>query len=122
MIRRPFYFGIVCMLALMGVKDASMARPVDNGRKLALEVCSSCHQVASNQKRPEPVAEGQEGARTEAPSFMEIADHCFSAGELKARIANPHYPMREQVLMPIDLEDLSQYIQSLSRRTNCAIR
>jgi len=73
-------------------------------------------------KRPPPVSEGEEGAWTEAPTFYEIADHCLSAADLKARIVNPHYPMREQLLMPIDVDNLAHYIRSLATRPDCPIR
>jgi hypothetical protein len=122
MIQRPLYVGIMYSFGLILFGGVCAAGPADDGRKLAIEACSACHQVFPQQKRPPPVSEGEEGARTEAPTFTEIAHRCLSPGELKSRIANPHYPMREQILMPIDLDDLAVYIQSLSTPTDCAIR
>ena len=122
MTRRMTYFSLACALGALTVIDVSAARPVDDGRQLAIEACSACHQVAPGQKRPAPVAEGEEGTHVEAPTFADIAGKCLSSNDLRTKIANPHYPMREQVFMPVDLDALTLYIQSLSPRPNCAIR
>jgi len=122
MSRHMTYFGLTCALGILSVIDVSAGKPVDEGRQLAIEACSACHQVIPGQKRPAPVAEGEEGTHVEAPTFAEIAGRCLSSSELRGKIANPHYPMREQVLMPVDLDGLTLYIQSLSPRPNCAIR
>jgi hypothetical protein len=103
-------------------ETAWAGNPVSDGHERAVEACSACHQVDATQKRPPPVAEGQEGARTEAPSFMEIADRCLGPDELRKRIANPHYPMREQEFLPVDLSDIALYIQSLSHKPQCVTR
>jgi len=119
---RPLYLGIACALGLFTANSALLAKTVDAGRSLAIEGCSGCHQVIPQQKRPSPVSEGEDGAWTEAPTFSEIANRCFSADELKAKIVNPHYPMREQLLMPIDVNNLAIYIRSLATRPDCPIR
>lgn len=106
-------------IALAFAQTAVAGTPVADGHERAVEACSACHQVDPAQKRPPPVAEGEEGARTEAPSFMAIADRCLSSNDLRTRIANPHYPMREQEFLPIDLNDLALYIQSLSHKPGC---
>ena len=119
---RPLGFGFACTLAILTAAGSSLAKGPDAGRTLAIEACSACHQVIPQQKRPGPVSEGEEGAWTEAPTFSEIANRCLSASELKSRISNPHYPMREQILMPIDVDDLAIYIRTLAKRSDCAIR
>lgn len=119
---RPFYFAIACTLGLLMANGSLLAGPADAGRSLAIEGCSGCHQVLVQQKRPPPVSEGAEGAWTEAPTFQEIATRCLSADELRNKITNPHYPMREQLLMPIDVDNLAAYIRSLSGRSGCPIR
>ena len=119
---RPFYFAIASTLSLLTADGALLAKPADAGRTLAIEGCGGCHQVIPQQKRPPPVSEGEEGAWTEAPTFMAIANRCLSASELKAAIVNPHYPMREQLLMPIDVDNLAVYIRSLATRPGCPIR
>jgi hypothetical protein len=65
---------------------------------------------------------GADGTHVEAPTFVQIADRCLSAQDLRARILNRHYPMREQELMPLDLDDLATYIRSLASKSACAIR
>jgi mono/diheme cytochrome c family protein len=119
---RTLYFGIACTLGLLAANGVSLAQPTDAGRSLAIEACSGCHQVIPRQKRPPPVSEGEEGAWTEAPTFGEIANRCLSAAELHAKIVNPHYPMREQILMPVDVDNLAIYIRSLATRPDCPIR
>jgi len=120
--RRMLYFGVACTVGLMTVYGASLGKPVEAGRSLAIEGCSGCHQVIPQQKRPPPVSEGEEGAWTEAPTFQEIANRCLSAGELKTKITSPHYPMREQLLMPIDVDNLAVYIRSIATRPDCPLR
>jgi hypothetical protein len=119
MIRKSIFIASACIAGSAAFGQASAGTPVAAGHELAVEACSACHQVDAQQKRPPPVAEGEEGAHTEAPTFMEIAERCLSASDLRTRIANPHYPMREQTLMPIDLDNLSFYIRSLSHKSNC---
>jgi len=119
---RRHSLGIVSALAFSAMAGACLASPVDDGRELAIEACSACHQVAPQQKRPAPVSEGEEGAHTQAPTFMDISRRCLSSAELKDRITNPHYPMREQLLLPIDVDELANYIRSLSTHPDCVIR
>jgi mono/diheme cytochrome c family protein len=120
MIRALILFEVAALTMLVAANAS--AASVENGRQLALEACSACHQAAPQQKRPAPVAEGAEGTHVEAPTFVQIADRCLTAQDLRARIASPHYPMREQELMPLDLDNLAAYIQSLSSKPVCAIR
>ena len=83
---------------------------------------SAASGVLNSFQRPPPVSEGEEGAWTEAPTFRDIANKCLSAADLKAKIVSPHYPMREQLLMPVDVDNLSIYIRSLATRPDCPIR
>lgn len=119
---RTTYSAIACTLGLLTVSGPLLAKPTDAGRSLAIEGCGGCHQVVPQQKRPPPVSEGEEGAWTEAPTFRDIANKCLSAADLKAKIVSPHYPMREQLLMPVDVDNLSIYIRSLATRPDCPIR
>ncbi len=96
--------------------------PVDSGRALAIEACSACHQVTGAQKRPPPVPNPDEGIPTEAPTFRAIAERCTPADRLNAEIANPHYPMREQMLDGIDFDALAAYIRSLAPAKICPVR
>ncbi len=116
------YLRLSCALSLFVAGTAMAGTPLEDGRQMAVEACSACHQVEPGQKRPDAVPEGEEGARTPAPTFAEIADRCLSGNDLRSKIANPHYPMRQQEFLPIDLNDLSIYIRSLAHRPDCAIR
>jgi mono/diheme cytochrome c family protein len=120
MIRSNFLFQVTALTVLAAA--SAPAASIDNGRQLAVEACSACHMVVPQQKRPAPVAEGLEGAHVEAPTFVEIAERCLTPQDLRARIVNPHYPMREQEFMPLDLDNLAAYIRSLSPKPVCAIR
>jgi mono/diheme cytochrome c family protein len=111
----------VAAIALSTAANAALAS-IESGRELASEACSACHQVAPTQTRPPPVAEGDEGSHVQAPTFAEIAARCAPADRLRALIANPHYPMREQMLSTIDLDSLSAYIVSLAPVTACPVR
>ncbi len=122
MFRAQSYFRLSCALSFLVASTAMAGTPVVDGRQMAIEACGACHQVDTRQKRPDAVPEGDEGARTLAPTFAEIADSCLSGNDLRSRIANPHYPMRQQEFLPLDLDDLSIYIRSLARRPDCAIR
>jgi hypothetical protein len=95
---------------------------VEDGRALAVEACSACHQVAPSQKRPPPVANPDEGSRIQAPTFAMIAARCELEGDLRAQIANPHYPMREQMFAEMDLDSLARYIRSLAPGDRCPAR
>lgn len=96
--------------------------PVETGRALAIEACSACHQVTATQKRPSPVPNPDEGIPTEAPTFRAIAERCTPADRLRAEVANPHYPMREQMLDGIDLDALAAYIRSLAPAKTCPMQ
>jgi hypothetical protein len=93
-----------------------------DGKTLAIEACSACHQVVPGQGKPPPVANPDEGSRIQAPSFVEIANRCQAAGDLQAKVANPHYPMRAQALSAGDAEAIARYIRSLAPATSCATR
>jgi mono/diheme cytochrome c family protein len=95
--------------------------PAVSGQALAKEACSACHQVAPGQVHPPLVANPDEGSKISAPSFMEIAKLCLAEGDLHAKITNPHYPMREQLLTPVDVDALSRYIRSLAPGAPCPL-
>lgn len=112
---------LVIMLSAAAIASGASAASIDDGRNLAVEACSACHKVAPLQKTPAPVAEGTEGAHVQAPTFVQIANRCLTADDLRAKIANPHYPMREQELLVPDLDNLAAYIQSLARKSACVL-
>ncbi len=86
------------------------------GRKLALEVCASCHVVAADEPRP-PVL------NPPAASFADIAAAPdASAASLRKFLAEPHGVSRRDSLMPPFLLTRSQveaavaYLMSLKPR------
>jgi mono/diheme cytochrome c family protein len=114
-----------CLLGL-GLAPAALAAGETEparitGHDLAKEACSACHQVEPGQMRPPLVANPDEGSKIRAPSFIEIAKLCLAEGDLRAKITNPHYPMREQLLTPVDVDGLSRYIRSLAPGANCPL-
>jgi mono/diheme cytochrome c family protein len=86
------------------------------GRKLALEVCASCHVVAADQSSPPAL-------RPPAPSFADIAAApAVSAETLRKFLSEPHDASRRDSAMPPFLLPRSQveaavdYLLSLKRR------
>jgi len=87
-----------------------------DGKSLAEQYCSACHRVSREQDQPPAVAvDSSPGAETvQAPSFARIAAKPDrTAAQLRERIMNPHYPMREQQFIPEELDAIVAYILSL---------
>jgi len=112
---------IVMSIGPVAVAATEAAPEHISGRDLAKEACSACHQVTAEQSRPPLVANPDEGSKIRAPSFMEIAKLCLAEGDLRAKITNPHYPMREQLFMPVDVDALARYIRSLAPAAGCPL-
>jgi mono/diheme cytochrome c family protein len=73
----------------------------DNGERLARRWCSSCHVVASNQRR----------ATGEAPPFSTIAKKPnFDAPKVAFFLLNPHPKMPNMGLSRTEAADLAAYI------------
>jgi cytochrome c551/c552 len=96
-----------------------LAYPADlanEGRGLAVDGCSACHQVTPRQKRPEPVFDPDQARSVPAPSFAAIARKYHGRPAALARfIRDPKHPMREGDWDERDLEAVVAFIQSLSR-------
>ena len=106
------YLGML-MSATPAQADAS---PEDAGRALALDYCSACHRVSSEQVPPPKVTvdTGSGSQEYEAPSFRQVATRPGrDANYLRAFIQAPHYPMPEQLFIPEELEQIVNYILSL---------
>jgi mono/diheme cytochrome c family protein len=88
------------------------AQPLENinrspGRQVAMEICSSCHQIA----------EGQAALRQNAPSFMAIASlPSTTALSLKVFLRSNHKEMPNLIVAEKDTDDVIDYILSLKRR------
>ncbi|MGE0120185.1 MAG: cytochrome c [Dongiaceae bacterium] len=87
----------------------------DDGRWLAREYCAACHRTAKDQPTPPAVAfdTGSGIEEVAAPSFARIARADRGEAELRRLILLPHYPMREQQLLPDELDAILAYILSL---------
>jgi len=87
---------------------AVQARDIQHGRRLALEVCATCHAVLAGQTR---------SAVAEAPSFEAVAaTPGMTAMALNVWLtAQSHPTMPNIILSPSDVNDVSAYIQSLSK-------
>lgn len=87
-----------------------------DGKALAQQYCSACHRVAQEQAQPPDVVvdTGSGPESYQAPNFAQIAARPDrTEAELRKRIQNPHYPMREQQFIPEELDAIIAYILSL---------
>jgi mono/diheme cytochrome c family protein len=94
------------------------ARPLpaaEDGKALAQQYCSACHQVTKEQALPPNVVvdTGTGPEEFEAPTFGTIAGKDRSEAELRDRILHPYYPMREQQFVPEELDAIVAYILAL---------
>jgi mono/diheme cytochrome c family protein len=100
---------------LAGGGTAFAANPGDEGRSLAIDGCSACHQVTPAQKRPQPVFDPDQAMAISAPTFAEIArKYRERPGRLRRFILDPKHPMPEQAWDAKDLRAIVAYIQGLS--------
>ena len=105
-------FGILTV-AMPALADSAPDQP---GRDLAASYCGACHRVSSEQEsKPKFVVETDVGLQEfEVPSFRQIAIRPGrDADYLRTFIQAPHYPMREQLFIPGELEQIVSYILSL---------
>ncbi len=87
-----------------------------DGKSLAQQYCSACHRVTQEQAQPpDVVVDTGSGPETfQAPNFARIAARTDrTEAQLRERILNPHYPMREQQFIPEELDAIVAYILSL---------
>lgn len=99
-----------------GRAAAAAGLTVADGKSLAQQYCTACHRVAKEQARPpDVVVDTGSGPETfQAPSFARIAARPDrTESQLRERILNPHYPMREQQFIPEELDAIVAYILSL---------
>jgi len=106
---------LLAALAAGAASTQAAGLTADEGKSLAQQYCAACHRVAREQDQP-PDVTVDTGTGTEtfqAPSFARIAGAGRTEAELRARITNPHYPMREQQFIPEELDAIVAYILSL---------
>ncbi|WP_431323083.1 c-type cytochrome [Rhizobium sp. YTU87027] len=84
------------------------AGDIQHGRRIALEVCATCHAVLSGQTR---------SAVAEAPSFEAVAaTPGMTAMALNVWLtAQSHPTMPNIILSRTDIQDVSAYILSLAK-------
>ena len=99
---------------LAGTGAALAANPAEQGRNLAIEGCSACHQVTPAQKPPPPVFDPDQAMTISAPAFGEIArKYRGRSGALRRFILDPKHPMPEQHWDTRELRAVVAYIQEL---------
>jgi len=109
-------FLAAAVLALTAPPTQGGGLTAADGKTLAQQYCAACHRVTREQAQPPDVAvDTGTGTETyQAPSFARIAARPDrSEAYLRARITNPHYPMREQEFIPEELDAIVAYILSL---------
>ena len=106
-----------CLCTLVSALAMEVAAAAENaGRELATSYCGACHRVSAEQAPTSKVTvdKGSGIQEFEAPSFRQIAARAGRDAEyLRAFIQAPHYPMREQLFIPEELDQIVSYILSL---------
>lgn len=116
--RKPFRWGWLDMLSLRilaptsllwaGIASAQgLPGDVEVGRKLAQQVCATCHIVAQDQFDDPSVG---------APTFFEIAAHpSVTALSLRVFLQTPHATMPNLILTLDETDGIISYILTLKR-------
>lgn len=104
--------GLVTLLGLATITLDAEAQSMGDataGGRFALQVCTPCHIVASNQLAPQRLAI--------APSFAAIANiPAMTEMALHAFLSSPHPSMPNLILQPQEQDDVIAYILSLRAR------
>ncbi|MBX4893529.1 c-type cytochrome [Rhizobium bangladeshense] len=97
---------VAIVVGTFATVPAVQAQDIQHGRRLALEVCATCHAVLPGQ---------MQSAVAEAPSFEAVAaTPGMTAMALNVWLtAQSHPTMPNIILSPIDVQDVSGYILSL---------
>jgi cytochrome c len=108
----------ICFALLLSATATVRAddSPDKAGQALAQDYCSACHRVSAQQSPPPKVIvdTGSGSEEYEAPSFRQVATRAGRDGDyLRTFIRAPHYPMREQLFIPEELDQIVTYILSL---------
>lgn len=108
---------LICLSLLVSATARADGSPEEAGRALARDYCSACHRVSAEQAPPPKVTVDTGSGSSEeyeAPSFRQVAAKPGrDADYLRTFIQAPHYPMREQLFIPEELEQIVTYIFSL---------
>jgi mono/diheme cytochrome c family protein len=103
-----FYIFITAMCAAVPTPAYSVEDSHGSaGRRVAMEICSHCHQVAEGQRAPLP----------NTPSFIAIANMpSTTALSLKVFLRSNHSRMPNFIMSNADTDDVINYILSLKQR------
>ncbi len=106
---------ILSGIAAAGPAAAQNSSEVQKGMSLAVQLCSTCHQVTPSQRRPMRVYNAETHTDQATLSFMEIAERNGRDSRFVSNIIDqPHYPMRRTVLSDAEKQAIIAYIQSLN--------
>ena len=107
----------VCLGMLVLAMPARADSPSEvAGRELAANYCGACHRVSPEQDpKPKFIVDTDVGLQEfDVPSFRQIALRPGrDADYLRTFVQAPHYPMREQLFIPAELDQIVSYILSL---------
>jgi hypothetical protein len=109
-VRKPV-FGRGVLAAALFLTMAAPARAAGDAREatgIVAEYCVDCHVV--------PGLEPQyERAMLGAPAFQSIADRpwTYTDRRLRTFLSRPHFPMRQLMLSPSDIDNLMAFIAGL---------
>lgn len=85
---------------------AAFAADAQNGKKIALQWCSSCHLVSEDQDT---------AASVSLPSFFDLSkDESWTEDNLKTFLADPHPKMPNMNLANREIADIARYIDTLT--------
>jgi cytochrome c len=102
-------FIILGVAAFAAAAQAQGAGDATAGRRFALQVCTPCHVVASDQVSPQRLAIAPDfTAIAKIPAMTETALHAF--------LASPHPSMPNLILTPQEQDDVIAYVLSLRAR------
>ena len=106
---RHTVFLCLFIVAALALPVEALAQPANRhspGRQVAIELCSSCHQVTLGQPR----------SRQNVVSFFAIANlPSTTALSLKVFLRSNHKGMPDLIVSETDSDDLVDYILSLKR-------
>ena len=108
--------GLTLLVAGIASTRAEDAQTIEEGHRIALQVCALCHIVAADQSRA-PLL------KPPAPSFADVVERQDATQDwLRDFLAHPHGELRRESIMPPFVMSPSQidavvaYLLSLKRR------
>src|SRR5450755_3549546 len=107
------FAGIVILGCGLATAVSARTPIAAEGRTLAIQACSACHQVTETQPPRSAVLNPDSLEQVHAPSFVQISQkYGKNTKRLRAFILLPKHPMPEQKFLPHDLDAIVVYIRS----------